>query len=116
MLRFNVFYSGIYRRYKLISIHLMLRFNGFNHSSLYDIRRISIHLMLRFNNPRLHVTFHYFEFQYILCCGSTNVLRFLVRIFKHFNTSYVTVQPFFELLVFGFKLDFNTSYVTVQHG
>ena len=71
----------------------MLRFN-FVYSNLLSIPQyISIHLMLRFN---------YFAF-------------LKMAQFRYFNTSYVTVQLPYDVLIPISKVYFNTSYVTVQH-
>ena len=53
-------------------------------------------------------------FQYILCYGSTPLPKRKPGRHLHFNTSYVTVQLFYVLFIFLFRLYFNTSYVTVQ--
>ena len=53
-------------------------------------------------------------FQYILCCGSTGLIRLMDKELKNFNTSYVVVQQLSDDLNNWFDNHFNTSYVVVQ--
>ena len=78
----------------------MLRFNKSNYSSSTYFFKISIHPMLRFNHRLLRISSNISWFQYILCYGSTYPTPTLSLLHPHFNTSYVTVQPYL-VFVFG---------------
>ena len=91
--------------------------------------------MLWFNKLHFRIVIHFFRFQYILCCGSTQKKQNLFYFCWNFNTSYVVVQhlsaylsnveltfqyilccgsTFWSLeLVLDYR-NFNTSYVVVQ--
>ena len=53
-------------------------------------------------------------FQYILCCGSTGFYDSIIITSYNFNTSYVAVQLDLLLKHLNTTLNFNTSYVAVQ--
>ena len=50
--------------------------------------------MLWFNGAIRSLEVTYKEFQYILCYGSTNVIKEIREKLEDFNTSYVMVQRF----------------------
>ena len=98
-----------------ISIHLMLWFNQ-GCEGIYQIPLvISIHLMLWFNIDVKRQIDMNFEFQYILCCGSTTLSTKNKHTKNYFNTSYVVVQRRLCCQFLSTLRNFNTSYVTVQH-
>ena len=70
--------------------------------------------MLRFNNTVYFSDPGFEGFQYILCYGSTSLLKKLLGCSEDFNTSYVTVQLQNKPINFLQQENFNTSYVTVQ--
>ena len=70
----------------------MLWFNCFIVHHLGNFVSISIHLMLWFNRASDWKAGSHWTFQYILCCGSTIIKKFIFNLRKNFNTSYVVVQ------------------------
>ena len=56
-------------------------------------RSISIHLMLRFIRENISKFMNFLSFQYISCYGLSMLRLMPWLMFRHFNTSHVTVYP-----------------------
>ena len=96
MLWFNYLNQNISNSANPISIHLMLWFNSALATPVLIVTAISIHLMLWFNQSNGGDYLVLSTFQYILCCGSTFLIKKICLLKLNFNTSYVVVQRNYE--------------------